>query len=113
MEVISVLGNPTSSNGEKMFYGNSEIDFKNGQVGGWKIDPAGPIRVKLWSETPSVPGLSTFGIGSTKSDVIALQGTPTLFSDNEFGYGNSHIYFQNNRVTSWKDSSSVPLRVAR
>jgi|KBSMisStaDraftv2_1062788.scaffolds.fasta_scaffold01688_12 hypothetical protein len=113
MEVISVLGNPTSSNGEKMFYGNSEIDFKNGQVGGWKIDPAGPIRVKLWSETPSVPGLSTFGIGSTKSDVIALQGTPTLFSDNEFGYGNSHIYFQNNRVTSWKDSGSVPLRVAR
>jgi len=111
-EVISVLGNPTSSSGEKMFYSGSEIDFKNGQVAGWKIDPAAPIRVKLWSESPSVPGLSTFGVGSTKSDVIALQGTPTLFSDNEFGYGDSHIYFQNNRVASWKDSGSVPLRVA-
>lgn len=112
-EVISVLGNPTSSSGEKMFYSGSEIDFKNGQVAGWKIDPAAPIRVKLWSETPSVPGLNTFGVGSTKSDVIALQGTPTLFSDNDFGYGNSHVFFQNNRVTSWKDSGSAPLRVAR
>jgi len=112
IEVISVLGNPSSSTGEKMLYRGSEIDFKNGQVAGWKIDPASPIRVKLWSDTPSVPGLNTFGVGSSKSDVIALQGTPTLFSDNDFGYGSSHVYFQNNRVTSWKDSGSVALRVA-
>ena len=114
MEVLTALGQPTSSTGEKMFYGNSEIDFKNGQVSGWKLDPASPLRVKLWSDSPSAPGLTTFGVGSTKSDVIALQGTPTLFSDNEFGYNNSRIYFQNNRVVSWKqDPSSVPLRVAR
>ena len=114
VEVISVLGNPTSSTGEKMFYSNSEIDFKNGQVAGWKIDPTAPIRVKLWSETPSVPGLNTFGVGSSKSDVIALQGTPTLFSDNEFAYGKSHVYFQNNRVIRWKEEAgSTPLRVAR
>jgi hypothetical protein len=114
MEVLTALGQPTSSTGEKMFYGNSEIDFKNGQVSGWKLDPASPLRVKLWSDSPSAPGMTTFGVGSTKSDVIALQGTPTLFSDNEFGYNNSRIYFQNNRVVSWKqDPASVPLRVAR
>lgn len=112
-EVISVLGDPTSSSGEKMFYKRSEIDFKNGQVAGWNVDPAAPIRVKLWSDTPSVPGLDTFGVGSSKSEVIAIQGTPTLFSDNDFGYGNSHVFFQNNHVTSWKDSGSIPLRVAR
>jgi DnaJ domain len=111
-EVISVLGNPSSSSGEKMFYNRSEIDFKNGQVAGWNIDPAAPIRVKLWSETPSVPGLDSFGVGSSKSEVIAIQGTPTLFSDSDFGYGNSHVFFQNNHVTSWKNSGSVPLRVA-
>jgi len=111
-EVISVLGNPTSSTGEKMFYSASEIDFKNGQVAGWKIDPAAPIRVKLWSETPSVPGL-TFGVGSSKSEVISAQGTPSFFSENDFGYGRSHVYFKDNRVTSWKESGSVPLRVAR
>jgi hypothetical protein len=113
MEVLSALGKPTTSSGEKMFYDKSEIDFKNGQVSGWRIDPASPIRVKLWSDSPTVPGLTTFGVGSSKSDVIALQGTPTFFSDNEFGYGNSRIFFRNNRVVSWKESSeSAPLRVA-
>jgi curved DNA-binding protein CbpA len=114
LEVLSALGKPTSSTGEKMLYGASEIDFKNGQVAGWKIDPKAPIRVKLWPDSAPVPGLSTFGVGSSKSDVIALQGTPTLFSDNEFGYGSSLVFFQNNRVVSWKeDPSSVRLRVPR
>jgi len=114
MEVLSALGKPTSSTGEKMLYGASEIDFKNGQVTGWKIDPnSAPIRVKLWPDSPLAPGMTTFGAGSSKSDVIALQGTPTLFSDNEFGYGNSLVFFKNNRVVSWKeDPSSVRLRVA-
>lgn len=110
-EVLSVLGNPTSSTGEKMLYVGSEIDFKNGQVAGWKIDPASPIRVKLWSDSPVAPGLTTFAVGSTKSEVIAVQGTPSLFSDSEFGYGDSQVYFQNNRVVSWKEGS-VSLRVA-
>lgn len=113
MEVLSVLGKPSSSSEEKMFYKGSEIDFKNGRVAGWKVDPkTAPIRVKLWPDTAPVQGITTFGVGSSKSDVIAVQGTPTLFSDNEFGYGGSVIFFQNNRVVSWKeDPSSVPLRV--
>lgn len=113
-EVLSVLGNPTSSTGEKMIYKGSEIAFKNGQVAGWKIDPAAPIPVKLWPDTPPTPGLTTFGRGSSKSDVIAVQGTPTLFSDNEFGYGNSFVYFQNGHVTGWKeDPASTRLHVPR
>ena len=53
----------------------------------------------------------TFGVGSSKSEVISAQGTPTLFSDNDFGYGNSHVYFKDNRVIGWKDSGAVPLHV--
>ena len=50
--------------------------------------------------------------GSSKSDVIALQGTPTLFSDNELGYGGSRVYFKNDHVIGWKeDPSSIRLRV--
>jgi hypothetical protein len=114
MEVLSVLGTPTSSSGEKMVYKGSEIDFRGGQVVGWKIDQkSSPIRVKLWPTAPVVASMRTFTVGSSKSDVIALQGTPTLFSDNEFGYGSSVIFFQNDRVVSWKnDPSSVRLRVA-
>lgn len=114
MEVLAILGNPTSSSGEKMFYGSSEIDFKNGRVAGWKIDPgAAAIRVKLWPDAAPVPGVTRFALGSSKSDVIALQGTPTLFSDNKFGYGSSAVFFQNDRVVGWKeDPGSVRLRVA-
>jgi hypothetical protein len=114
-EVLAALGNPTSSSGEKMFYKGSEIDFKNGQVVGWKIDPkSAPLRVKLWPSAAPIPGLTAFGVGSSKSDVIALQGTPTLFSGNEFGYGGSVVFFQNDHVVGWKeDAASVRLKVAR
>jgi hypothetical protein len=111
-EVLGVLGNPTSSSGEKMIYGRSEIDFQDGHVAGWKIDPKNPIRVKLWPDQPVVPGVQAYAKGSSKSDVIALQGTPTLFSGNEFGYGGSRVYFKNDHVIGWKeDPSSVRLRV--
>ena len=98
-----------------MFYKGSEIDFQNGRVVGWKIDPRkAPLRVKLWPDRAPVAGLTTFGVGSSKSDVIALQGTPTLFSTNEFGYGGSVVFFQNDRVVNWKeDPASVRLKVAR
>lgn len=114
-EVLAILGNPTSSSGEKMFYKGSEIDFKNGRVAGWKIDPGGtPLPVKLWPDTAPVAGLTKFGVGSTRSDVINVQGTPTLFSDSKFGYGNSFVFFENDRVVGWsEDPASVRLRVAR
>lgn len=114
LEVLSILGNPTSSSGEKMFYKDSEIDFRNGRVAGWSIDPKmAPLRVKLWPDKSSVSRITQFAFGSSKNDVIALQGTPTLFSDNKFGYGDSIVYFQNGRVIGWdEDPNSVRLHVA-
>ena len=114
MEVLSILGTPTSSSGEKMFYRGSEIDFRNGHVAGWSVDPkSAPIRVKLWPTATPSPGLTQFAVGSSKNDVIALQGTPTLYSDNKFGYGNSVVLFKNDRVVGWQeDPNSVRLRVA-
>jgi hypothetical protein len=114
LEVLAILGTPTSSSGEKMFYKGSEIDFRNGRVAGWKVDlQSAPIRVKLWPSAAPAPGLTQFARGSSKSEVIALQGTPTLFSDNKFGYGNSVVFFQNDRVVGWQeDPNSVRLRVA-
>ncbi len=113
LEVLAALGTPNSSSGERMFYKGSEIDFRDGHVVGWKIDSGSPIRVKLWPDSAPTPGIAYFAIGSTKSDVIALQGTPTLFSENKFGYGSSAVLFQNGRVVGWnEDPGSVRLRVA-
>lgn len=57
----------------------------------------------------SQPQRKFITIGSTKSDVIRIQGTPTSLHRYSFGeewwfYGFSHIVFKNSRVDSWADS---------
>jgi curved DNA-binding protein CbpA len=112
-EVIAVLGAPTSSTESKLTYGASDLDFTNGKLSGWKIEPASPIHVKLWPDAPVNPDLTSFKVGSTKNEVLVVQGTPTLFSENTFGYGGSRVFFANNRVTGWKnDPATVPLHTA-
>jgi hypothetical protein len=112
-EVTAVLGAPTSSTENKLTYGGSELNFTAGKLTGWKIDAASmPIRVKLWPDAPVDPNLTSFTVGSTKNEVLVVEGTPTLFSEDTFGYGGSLVYFKNNRVVSWKnDPASPPLHV--
>ena len=112
-EVIALQGPPTESSDDKLVYGHSELDLKDGSVIGWKIDPhSNPIRIKLWPEHSVDTSQTFFTVDSTKDDVLVVQGTPTSFSKDEFDYGGSAIYFRNNRVASWKnDLSSIPLKV--
>ena len=110
-EVLAQQGTPTASSEDKLVYGKSELYLKNGAVVGWRIDPSSPIRVKLWPEAAVDPGLDFFSYGSSKDSVLVVQGTPTAFTENKFEYGGSVVYFQNNRVYSWKnDPASIPLR---
>ena len=111
-EVIAVEGAPTIATSEKLVYGKSEFYFRNDSLTGWKIDPASGIRVKLWPDAVVDPGLSSFHVGSSKNEVIVVEGTPAFFSENKFGYGASEVYFQNNRVVSWKNDPSAPLRIS-
>jgi hypothetical protein len=111
-EVLAAAGSPTADIGDKLVYNGSELYLKNGKVAGWKIDPAtAPLHVKLWPDAPVDTELRFFAVGSTKNDVLEVQGTPTLLASDKFGYGASEVYFKNNRVVSWKnDPDSVPLR---
>jgi hypothetical protein len=111
-EVITQQGTPTESTQDKLVYGNSELYLKNNLVMGWRIDPASSsIRVKLWPQTFVDPDLEYFVVGSSKDVVLAVQGTPTEFSEDNFKYGNSIVCFRNNRVISWKqDPASIQLR---
>ena len=112
-EVLAQQGTPTASSDDKLVYGKSELYLKDGLVTGWRIDPvSSPIRVKLWPESPVDTGLDFFSYGSSKDSVLVVQGTPTAFTEDKFEYGGSVVYFQNNRVVSWKnDPASIPLRV--
>jgi curved DNA-binding protein CbpA len=111
-EVIAIAGPPISSTGDEIAYKGSELHFEDGKLVGWKIDPAtSPMRVKLWPDAAVDTSLKYFSVGSTKNDVLVVQGTPTTLAQGKFAYGASEIYFQNNRVVSWKnDPASVPLR---
>lgn len=111
-EVLALQGPPTTSSEDKLVYGRSELDMKDGAVVGWRIDRASnPIRVKLWPEHSVDTSQTFFTVDSTRDDVLVVQGTPTAFAKDEFDYGGSAIYFRNNRVASWRnDPSSIPLR---
>jgi len=58
------------------------------------------------------PSLQSFGLGSTKNEVLAIQGTPTVYSQTTFGYGRSEVYFQYGRVIGWKTDPATPLRTS-
>ena len=109
-EVIAAAGNPTGNSDDTLVYAKSEFYFSNDKLVGWKIDPESPpMRVKLWPDGPVNPDLKTFQVGSTKNEVIVVEGTPTIFSETVFGYGASEVTFTNDRVVSWKSDSSRPL----
>jgi hypothetical protein len=42
-----------------------------------------------------------FTIGSTKAEVVRVQGTPDSQNNYLFRYGDSEVRFQHDRVTSW------------
>ena len=110
-EVIAVQGNPTEETENKLTYGKSELYFSNDQLIGWKIDPiSSPIRAKLWPGEMVDPDFDFIAVGLTKNEVVKVEGTPTFFSENTFGYGKSEVYFKDSRVVSWKDDPSWPLR---
>ncbi|MXV75705.1 hypothetical protein F4Z99_15705, partial [Candidatus Poribacteria bacterium] len=52
-----------------------------------------------------------FTVGSTKDEVVAVQGTPNSLSQWSFGYGGSSVNFKNDRVIGWYSSPLNPLKV--
>jgi hypothetical protein len=49
-----------------------------------------------------------FTVGSTKDEVLGVQGTPSSFSYTYWVYGRPSVRFQNDRVTSWNSSPFNP-----
>jgi hypothetical protein len=109
-EVIALEGTPTVSSEDKLTYGRSELSLKNNTVVGWHIDSGWPLRVKLWPRSFVDPALDFFTVGSTKDEVLKIQGTPATLAEDHFEYGGAIVYFSNNRVVRWKsDPTSVTL----
>jgi hypothetical protein len=109
-EVLTVQGTPTEFNDQVWNYGLTSVYFNNGRVTSWDISPFNPIKVRMLPSAPVETQRPYFTVGSTKDEVLAVQGTPTEFNDQVWNYGLTSVYFSNGRVTSWDISPFNPIR---
>ncbi|MGV8073433.1 MAG: DnaJ family molecular chaperone [Syntrophobacteraceae bacterium] len=98
-QVISVQGTPTRIEGNRWFYGFSEIRFKEGRVAGFE-NFFGNLKIRMLptGATGKTSGRDYFTIGSSCDDVLSVQGTPTTIRGNMWFYNLSNILFRNGKV---------------
>ncbi len=96
---------PTSFSEFQWGYGLSHVSFQGGRVTSWYVSPVNSLHVKMLPDSESdangARARGYFTVGSTKDEVLAIQGTPTSFSETQWGYGLFHVSFQGGRVTNW------------
>jgi hypothetical protein len=109
-EVLAVQGPPTLTSEHVWEYGGSRVYFRSGRVSKWEIWPRSPLKVKLLPTSPLEAVPAYFTVGSTKDEVLVVQGTPTRFSDRVWEYGHARVYFEADRVSRWEEWRGSPLK---
>lgn len=109
-EVLAVQGMPTGVSEHLWEYRGSRVYFRNGRVTHWETWPPSPLKVEIRPSVPVDTSRDYFTVGSTKDEVLAIQGTPTTFTDRVWEYGLSRVYFRNGRVTRWEMWPRSPLK---
>ena len=102
-EVLAVQGTPQKFTETEFGYEYSTVYFVGGRVKSWS-DISKNLKTKILP-APNVQSKGYFTIGSTRDEVLAVQGTPQKFTETEFGYEYSTVYFAGGRVNSWSDIS--------
>jgi curved DNA-binding protein CbpA len=97
-EVLAIQGTPDRFTDNSFHYGTSDVSFRNGRVESWYN---GYPRLKVRMLTTTLTDKSYFTVGSSKDEVIAVQGTPDRFTETSFHYGTSDVLFQKGRVVNW------------
>lgn len=105
-EVLTIQGRPTRIQGDTWFYGLSEVHFTNQRVCGYN-NFDGSLRVKL---APAVHGGRSpdyITIGSTRQQVLLVQGTPARIEGNRWYYGFAELIFEDGFVTGTTTTSGL------
>lgn len=111
-EVYAIQGVPSKTERDIWYYGKSKVYFAKGKVLRWEDSPDNPLRVMAAAENDKLNTMF-FSEGSSKEQVLAVQGAPDRDAGNVWDYGASRVYFDNNRVKGWDESPFNPLRVRR
>ncbi|MEM9444233.1 MAG: J domain-containing protein [Verrucomicrobiota bacterium] len=109
-DVERIQGTPSSRTTEQWNYRFSHIIFDNGKVSAWTNTENIPLRVQLLPEKTINPIPTYFTFNSTKDEVLAIQGTPTVITDQYvWRYDFSTIIFNDqDRVIQWVEDPSNP-----
>jgi hypothetical protein len=110
-EVLHAHGTPTRIENDRWYYGFSEIHFKDGRVSGFD-NYFGNLKIQMLpssaaaastassaadaGEKPATPAF--FTIGSSRDEVLAVQGTPSSVQGNLWSYGFSSVMFRDGKV---------------
>ena len=110
-DVLAAQGTPDSFTESAFRYGFSRVYFDgDGRVTNWENSALKELKVRMRATVPVES--STFTIGSTRDEVLAIQGTPDSFTNSMFQYGFSRVYFDHQgRVTNWENSALRELKV--
>jgi hypothetical protein len=109
-EVYGIQGVPTKTEQDVWHYGNSKVYFAKGRVLGWDEYPSNPLKAKI-TQGSEKTNTKLFDEGSSKDEVLAIQGRPDRDSGNVWEYGVSRVYFENDRVKGWDNSPFNPLKI--
>jgi hypothetical protein len=109
-EVYAIQGVPTKAEQDIWYYGKSKVYFAKGKVLYWEEDPNNPLKAKI-TQGNEKTNARFFEKGSSKSEVLAVQGKPDRDAGNVWDYGVSRVYFDKDRVKGWDESPFNPLRI--
>ena len=127
-------GNETVSNNESLESEAMPVSDAPNQVaethaGAWTTEIGNQTAYKKNAPAPSSGYKTAFDVespasattslplvikkGSSKKEVLAVQGPPQRQTDTAWDYGVSRIYFQGDYVSGWHENPMHPLSVAR
>jgi len=112
-DVLAVQGTPSSVIGSTFHYGYSSVHFRGDRVSGYS-NISNNLRVRLLpdGDTSEASSRAYFTIGSTKEEVLAIQGTPSSVIGGTFHYGYSSVHFRGDRVSGYSNiSNNLKVRV--
>jgi hypothetical protein len=112
-EVLNVHGTPSHMDRDVWHYRGSKIYFRNGTVIRWEEGPEHRLRARVAPDATSKKQTFGFSKGSTKTEVLIVQGAPIRETDKMWDYGVSRIYFEGDQVIDWYESPLDPLKVKR
>ncbi len=99
--VRAVQGAPTAIHGDSWSYGYDDVRFKDGKVYSYSNHFKG-LKVSVLPET-ATENAGSFQVGSSKNDVLAVQGTPTAIHGDSWSYGYDDVRFKDGKVYSYSN----------